>query len=214
MAGGQSCFHGQILKKWLKLRCFNQKIIFFSIFQEKKILGNFSCFCCHPLTFFKINFFKIFFQKHYQSVKQFGSRPGLTFCLSWSGSKLFAKVIKKKRQKPLPSCFHGRLEKTFFIEDSERLIRRHGCLLYVDPFPVIFFCPEYVVCLIRLLHIFKCTTECFYLGINHYDPDQKQSDLGPYCLQYRLPKNTEADERADDTCREWREKSYCRANQE
>ena len=32
------------------------------------MLGNFSCFCWCVLTFFKINFFKIFFQEHYQSV--------------------------------------------------------------------------------------------------------------------------------------------------
>ena len=38
------------------------------------MLGNISCFCCHLLTYFKINFFsKYFFQEHYQSVKQFGS---------------------------------------------------------------------------------------------------------------------------------------------
>ena len=44
------------------------------------MLGNLSCFCCRLLTFFQINFFKIFFQEHYQSVKQFGYRSGLTFC--------------------------------------------------------------------------------------------------------------------------------------
>ena len=42
------------------------------------MLGNFSsfychlltCFNCHQLTCFKINFFKKFFQLHYQSVKR------------------------------------------------------------------------------------------------------------------------------------------------
>ena len=34
-------------------------------------LGNFTCFCCCLLTFFKINFFKKFFLEHYQIVKQF-----------------------------------------------------------------------------------------------------------------------------------------------
>ena len=33
------------------------------------MLGNFSCFCCHLLTFFKINFFKKNFQEYYQSIK-------------------------------------------------------------------------------------------------------------------------------------------------
>ena len=56
------------------------------------MMGNFSCFCCRLLTFFKINFFNKFFQEHYQSVKQFGSR---------SGSKLFAKVISRRNQLPL-----------------------------------------------------------------------------------------------------------------
>ena len=52
--------------------------------------------CCRLLIFFKINFFKIFFQEYYQSVKQFGSRSGPKKCRSWSGSKLFAKVISRQ----------------------------------------------------------------------------------------------------------------------
>ena len=43
------------------------------------MLGNISYFCCRLPTFFKINFFKIFFHKLYQNVKQFGSRSGPTF---------------------------------------------------------------------------------------------------------------------------------------
>ena len=46
------------------------------------VLGNFLGFCCRLLTFFIINFFEKFFQEHYQSVKQFGSRSGPMFC--WS----------------------------------------------------------------------------------------------------------------------------------
>ena len=42
------------------------------------MLGNFSCFCCRLLTFFKMNFFEKIFQEHYQSVKRLGSRSGLT----------------------------------------------------------------------------------------------------------------------------------------
>ena len=38
-------------------------------------------------------FFKTFFQEHHQSAKQFGPRLGLTFCHSYSGSKLLAKDI-------------------------------------------------------------------------------------------------------------------------
>ena len=60
------------------------------------MLGNFSCFYVSSADFFfKINFFKRFFQEHYQSVKRFGSRSGLTLCLSWYGFKLFAKVISR-----------------------------------------------------------------------------------------------------------------------
>ena len=47
-------------------------------------------------AFIVVNFFKTFFQEHYQSVKRFGSRSGPMFCLSWSGSKLFAKVIRRQ----------------------------------------------------------------------------------------------------------------------
>ena len=44
------------------------------------MLGNFPAFfCCLPI-FFKITFFKKFFQGYHQSVKQFGSRSGPTFC--------------------------------------------------------------------------------------------------------------------------------------
>ena len=38
-----------------------------------------------------INFFKKFLHKHYHSVKWFWAGP--PFCRSWSGSKLFAKII-------------------------------------------------------------------------------------------------------------------------
>ena len=53
---------------------------------------------CRLLLFSKINLFKKLFQKHFQSVKQFGSRSGLTFCRAWSGSKLFAKIISRQHQ--------------------------------------------------------------------------------------------------------------------
>ena len=41
------------------------------------------------------------FQERYQSVKLFGSRSGPTFGRSWSGSKLFAKVISRQQKLPL-----------------------------------------------------------------------------------------------------------------
>ena len=52
---------------------------------------------CWLLTFF----IKKNFKEHYQSVKQFGSRSGPTFCRPWSGSKLFAKVISRWQKSPL-----------------------------------------------------------------------------------------------------------------
>ena len=66
--------------------------------ENRKFLGNFACFCCRLLTFFKINLFKKFFQEHYQSVKQFGSRSGTMLCRCWSGSKLLARVISRRRK--------------------------------------------------------------------------------------------------------------------
>ena len=43
---------------------------------------------------FQNNLFRKKIQEHYQSVKQFGSRFGPTFCRSRSGFKPFAKVIR------------------------------------------------------------------------------------------------------------------------
>ena len=72
------------------------------------MLGNFPCLCCSLLTFF----LKKFFQEHYQSIKQFGSRSGPAFCRSWSGPKMFAQeVISRGQKSPLarkvliPKCW-------------------------------------------------------------------------------------------------------------
>ena len=54
----------------------------------------FFCFCSRLLTFSKIKFFKTFSQEHYQSAKQFGSRPGPTFCWFWSESKGYQQMTK------------------------------------------------------------------------------------------------------------------------
>ena len=45
--------------------------------------------------------FKNHFQECCQSVKRFGSRSGLMFCWSSSGSKMFAKVISRQQKSPL-----------------------------------------------------------------------------------------------------------------
>ena len=52
-----------------------------------------------PADFFQNQLFRKIFQEHYQSVKQFGSRSGLTVCRSLSGSKLFAKAIRRSKQR-------------------------------------------------------------------------------------------------------------------
>ena len=59
------------------------------------MLGFFSCFYCRLLFFSKLTFFKRFFQEHYQSVKQFGSRSGPTKNV---GSDLSPNVFKGYRQ--------------------------------------------------------------------------------------------------------------------
>ena len=44
----------------------------------------------------------------------------------------------------------------------------------------------------------------YFMGANNVNPDQSapKPDLGPYCLQYRLPKNTSRQE-ADEKSRDW-----------
>ena len=44
------------------------------------LLGKFSYVFCHLQIFFKNQLFKKIFQEYHQSVKQFGSRSGPTFC--------------------------------------------------------------------------------------------------------------------------------------
>ena len=77
-------------KLWYPISNFACSVIFFMIF-------------CRLLTFFIIIFFMIFFREYYQSVKQFRSRSGPTFCWSWSGSKCFAKVASSRRKSLLAS---------------------------------------------------------------------------------------------------------------
>ena len=52
---------------------------------------------CRLLIVFKINLLEKLFQEYHQSVNQFGSRSGPTLCRAWSGSKLFVKVISRRR---------------------------------------------------------------------------------------------------------------------
>ena len=57
------------------------------------MMGKFECFC-HIYGFKEKNTL----QEHSRSVKHFGSRSYPTFCCSWSGSKLLAKVVSRQQQ--------------------------------------------------------------------------------------------------------------------
>ena len=61
------------------------------------MLSNFSCFCCHLLTFCRIYFLKIFFQEHYHSGKQFGS----AFCRSWFGPNCLKSLLANDKKSTL-----------------------------------------------------------------------------------------------------------------
>ena len=67
------------------------------------MLGNFACIfvVCGFFFIFLNNFFKNIYREYYQSVKQFGSGSGPTFCRAWSGSKRFAEVISRRQKLPL-----------------------------------------------------------------------------------------------------------------
>ena len=58
-------------KSWFLTKGMNIFFLCFKKWPTLCMMGNFSCFCCHLLTFFKINLFKKFFQRHYQTVKLF-----------------------------------------------------------------------------------------------------------------------------------------------
>ena len=83
------------------------------------MLGDFSCFFSCLLTF-QNYFIQNFFQEHYLSVKQFGSRSGRTFCRSCSGSKQFTNDKKSP------------------------LARKEWSLILVNPFFKIFFTPNVI----------------------------------------------------------------------
>ena len=66
------------------------------------MLGNFPCFFCPLLTYFKVTLFKKKkIQERYQSVKWSGSRLGPTFCWAWSGSKTVGKDYQWMIKSPL-----------------------------------------------------------------------------------------------------------------
>ena len=91
------------------------------------MLGNFSCF------YFFCKYFKKIFQVHYQSVKRFGSRAGPTFCWSWSGSKLFAKVISKWQKSPARRSWSGSKLIVKVISSRQKLLLASKELKHFGP---------------------------------------------------------------------------------
>ena len=85
-----SCSQKGTVALWTSKVCYAIIILVIAIHLEM-----FYAFFGVGWFFFKINFFKKLFQEYHFSVKQIGSRSGLTFCRAWSGSKLFAKVISR-----------------------------------------------------------------------------------------------------------------------
>ena len=57
---------------------------------NKSMMEKFACFFFVCRFLFQDELFKTFFQEYHQSVRQFGSISGWTFCQAFSVSKLFA----------------------------------------------------------------------------------------------------------------------------
>ena len=85
---------------------------------------------CRLLIFFPINFFKIFFQEYYQSVKQFQSRAGPTFvgpdlgpnCLQM----LSADNTGRKRVKAMPKDLTNLPDLPRLVSSAENLYKQFG----------------------------------------------------------------------------------------
>ena len=62
--------------------------------------GQFFLLLFHLLSFFKINFFEKYFQEHFQSVRRFGTRLGLTFWVQTvcQGYQQKTKVVASKER--------------------------------------------------------------------------------------------------------------------
>ena len=69
----------KIIVLYILSGCFTQILLYSSLLstQEPKLS---LWVISSVLTFFKINFFQKKIQEHYQSVKQFGTKSGPTFC--------------------------------------------------------------------------------------------------------------------------------------
>ena len=73
------------------------------------LLSNLLCFCCRLLIFFKIYFFKIFFQKHYQNVKRFHPHQVRCYARPDLGPNLFA--LQRVSSNDTVAAYMGRVVK-------------------------------------------------------------------------------------------------------
>ena len=106
--------------------------------------GNFSKMFCPLLIFFKINFFKIFFQEYHQSVKQFGSRSVPTFWNSlkfhWNFSENFSGNFSEMLENyftkiPLKFQFSVKFQCTFSVGNVYYIVYLRYCTVLVNCFP-------------------------------------------------------------------------------
>ena len=88
---------------------------------------------CLLLIFFKINFFQKLFQEYQLSVKQIESRSGRTFCRTWSGSKLFAKVISRRRVNSVLSLLSVKPTTLILLKKMRATFATHELITLFQP---------------------------------------------------------------------------------
>ena len=116
-----------------------------------KVICTLTNFSCRLLTFFKIYFFEKFFQEHYQRVKPFGFRSGPTFCRTWSGSKLFDKIISRWQKLPLAK---KELKSIITIKSARKSVHTKVTTLKI----FIVCCHCLCVCFFLCFCLFACST--------------------------------------------------------
>ena len=79
-----------------------------------------------------------------------------------SGSMQFASILNSS------FLFGNYLQQTTSADNIFKMLFFLGALR-VNPYPAIIFGYKNVVCLLHLLHIFKCIHENFYFGSRHYE---------------------------------------------
>ena len=127
------------------------------------MLGNFSCSCCRLLTFFQSNFFKRLLRT-------------LSECqMVWI-------QIRTDQPSVIQTVYKG-YQQTIKVAASKERVNTLYLIL-----PLFFFLkmlPAFYICCIYS----SAPQTKFYHQSKHYEPWSDSSpDLGPYCLQYMLPK--------------------------